>query len=260
MIVAGAKPTNTDVIRYYRRVAEHYRLSTCLYEAATDIARERDDTLTVATSRGRSLRARAVVVATGFFDYPNRLGVPGEDLDKVSHYYDGPLPYYDQRVAVVGAGNSAMEAVLEIYRAGAKRVSLVYRGSGIKAKTKYWLKPDIENRIREGSIDAHFGTEVRAIGPEQLFLSKGGEDFAIDNDFVLALTGYHTDFEFLRRIGIDLDVKTMEPTYNEATMESPVRGVYLAGVVCCGLDTGQIFIENCRVHAERIADSVAAKT
>ena len=266
LICSGPKPTGPDMIRYYQRVAEHYRLDVRLYERVESVHRletEAGETVTdaifkVDTARGQPFRARAVVVATGFFDHPNLLEIPGEDLPKVSHYYDGPFPYYGQRVVVIGGGNSAVEAALELYRNGAREVTLVHRGEELASGIKYWVRPDIENRIREGSIQAHFETSVERIEENHLFLSlpRGGS-LRLENDFVLALTGYHADFDFLRSVGIQIDSRTLKPAHDPDTMETNVPGLYCAGVIVGGKDSNKIFIENSRIHSKKVATHLA---
>ncbi len=265
LVCSGAKPTGPELIRYYRRVAEHHALPMRLYEKVNAIERAPpsagDDPdaarFVVVTTKSR-YRVRSVVLATGFFDFPNRLHVEGEELPKVTHYYRGPLPYYGQRVLVIGGGNSAVEAALELYRNGAADVTLVHRGTELKRGIKYWVRPDIDNRIREGSIRAHFETRVVRIEEERVHLESSGRAFAIENDFVLALTGYHADFGLLERAGVELVGAESRPRLDPETMETNVPGLYCAGVVIGGRDTGSIFIENSREHGERIASHVKA--
>ena len=251
LICANAKPTGPELIRYYRRVAEHFRLSVRLYEAVVEMRRDASGLFEVQTARGRTERARSVVIASGFFDFPNLIGIPGEGLDKVSHYYDTAFPYYGQRVAVIGGGNSAVEAALDLYRGGAREVTLVHRRAELARRIKYWLLPDIENRIREGSVRAYFESRVASIEPEAITIEQSdGTRVRIENDFVLALTGYHPDVDFLRRAGIDVDDATWRPQHDAETLETNVPGLYCAGVVTGGKDTGKIFIENSRVPRE----------
>jgi thioredoxin reductase (NADPH) len=200
-----------------------------------------------------------VALAIGFYDHPNLLGIEGEDLPKVSHYYGDPHPHYRRNVAVIGGQNSAVEAALELRRAGA-RVTLIHRGPSLGSGVKYWLRPDIENRIKEGSIAAHFNTVVERIAGGSITLRNGsGERFDIENDFVFAMTGYHTDFQFLARTGIRLDPETLKPVHDPATMETNVPGLYIAGVAAGGRDANKIFIENSRVHATLILEDIARK-
>ncbi len=267
MIPSGPKPTGQDVSRYYQRVARHYRLPVRLYERVEAVRRTAGETaragreprFTVETSRGRAVRCRAVVLATGFFDHPNLMGVPGEELPKVSHYYDSPFPYYEQRVAVIGGANSAVEVALELWRNGARDVTLVHRGKELAPGIKYWVRPDIENRIREGTIAAYFETSVERIEEDHIVLSLPDErTLRLGNDFVLAMTGYHADFDFLSRAGIHIDAETLKPALDPETMETNVPGLYCAGVIVGGRDSGTIFIENSRIHSKRIAAHLAS--
>ncbi len=268
MITSGPKPTGQEVNRYYQRVAEHYQLPVRLYERVTTVHRtaaeeggaNKESFFSIETSRQRSVRCRVVVMATGFFDHPNLIGVPGEERPKVSHYYDGPFPYYGQRVAVIGGGNSAVEVALELYRNGARRVALVHRGTDLAPGIKYWVRPDIENRIREGSIEAHFGTTVQRIEEEHIVLAMpDGGTLQLENDFVLAMTGYHADFDFLAKAGIHIDPETLKPALDPETMETTVPGLYCAGVITGGRDSNKIFIENSRIHSKKIAAHLATR-
>ena len=258
-ITAGPKPTRGEILQYYRRLAEHFRLDVRTYEAAEHVARRSDGRFDVRSSRGASYSPRCVALAIGFYDHANLLGVEGEDLPKVSHYYGDPHPHYHRKVAVIGAQNSAVEAALELHRVGAS-VTLIHRGPALGSGVKYWLRPDIENRIKEGSIAAHFNTIVERISGESITLRNGGgERFEVANDFVFAMTGYHADFEFLERAGIRLDPETLKPAHDPATMETNVPGLYIAGVAAGGRDANKIFIENSRVHAKLILEDVARK-
>ena len=249
------KPTREDALEYYRSVAARERLDVRLYEAVIDVKGARGD-FTVSTSKGQH-RARHIIVATGFFDRPNRLGVPGEDLPKVTHYYREPFQYVQQRVAVVGARNSAAKAALDCYRHGAD-VTLVVRSAALSEKIKYWIKPDLENRIKEGSIRAFFNTCVEEVRASTLVLRTPEGPREIGNDWVLAMTGYHPDFEFLERLGIAFaDDPHRTPIYDETTFETNRRGVYIAGTVCGGYHTSRWFIENGRFHARQIALHIA---
>src|SRR5690606_939590 len=216
---------------------------------------ERDEIFTVQTSEG-VYKARHVVVATGFYDIPCLLNVPGEELSKVAHYYDEPHYYAGQRVVVVGASNSAVDAALETFRKGAE-VTLVVRGTGIGPRVKYWVRPDIENRIAAGEIDAIFESEVRSIGHKEVVIETPHGMRTLPNDFVIALTGYQPDFAFLEQMGVSLAGERKIPVHNPETMETNVSGLYLAGVVCGGLDTHLWFIENSRIHAARIIKDIS---
>jgi len=253
--VQGYKPTREEALEYYRGVAAHEELDVRLFEAVLEVRGERDD-FTVRTSRGTH-RARAVVVATGFFDVPNLLGVPGEALDKVTHYYREPYQYVRQRVAVIGARNSAAKIALDLYRHGAE-VTLVVRGGALSDKIKYWIKPDLENRIAEGSIRASFNTVVEEIRPASIVLRTPEGIQELPNDWVVAATGYRPDYSFLESLAIRIeedDCRT--PVLDETTFETSRPGLYLAGTVCGGLCTSRWFIENGRHHARQIARHIS---
>jgi thioredoxin reductase (NADPH) len=260
MTSLGEKPNRIEALKYYRRVAEHYRLDIHQYERVELIEGGDGDFSVHATDRhGRSqvYPARKVVLATGYYDRPNRLDVPGEDLDKVLHYYQEAHPYYNHDVAVVGAKNSAAIAALELHWSGA-RVTLIHRGEGIHEHVKYWIKPNIENRIANGEIRAYFRSRVLAIEDERIRVATPEGELWLKNDFVFAMTGYHPDVEFLARHGIPLDAATGRPHTNPETLESQRAGIYLAGVLVAGTHTNEIFIENGRFHGVRIAESIAA--
>jgi thioredoxin reductase (NADPH) len=249
------KPTREDAIEYYRGVAQREQLDLRLYEQVVDVRGSRGD-FTIATLKAEH-RARHVVVATGFFDRPNRLNVPGEDLPKVSHYYNEPFAYVGQTVAVIGARNSAAKAALDCYRHGAA-VTLVVRSATLSEKIKYWIRPDIENRIKDGGIRAYFNTSIEEIQETSLRLRTPKGRVEIDNQWVLAMTGYHPDFSFLERLGITFaDDPFRTPIYDETTFETGRPGVYLAGTVCGGYQTNRWFIENGRFHARLIAAHIA---
>ena len=251
----NAKPTRAEAIEYYRRVAMKFELPIHLYEKTKTI-QKRDNYFLIETDKGE-YQARKVVWATGFYDRENKLNVPGEDLPKVRHYYDDPHPYFRQKVAIIGAMNSAVDAALEIWRKGGQQVDMIIRESEIPERVKYWVRPDILNRIKEGSIRAWFEAEVSEIKEDQLIFEHQGETKVLENDFVLALTGYRPNFEMLRAVGVELDENNSYiPNYNPETMESNVPGFYLAGVVCGGLETHKWFIENSREHAPRIIQHV----
>ena len=244
------KPTRSETIEYYRRVALREKLDLRLYQRVLGVGGS-DGAFSVHTSEG-AIACRKAVVATGFFDIPNLLNVPGEQLSKVTHYYREPYPYTNQAVAVVGGKNSAAKAALECYRHGA-RVTLVHRGASLSDRIKYWIKPDLENRIREGSIRALFDTTVSAIEPHRLLLMGPDGPMTIENDFVLAMTGYRPDYDFLQTLGIALrDDQYRTPVHDEESFQTNRTGLYLAGTVCGGLKTGRWFIENGRFHAAQI--------
>jgi len=251
------KPRREDALDYYRRVAVAENLDLRLYEAVTNL-KGADENYTVVTEEG-AYRTRKVVVATGFYDVPNRMGVPGEDLDKVVHYYKEPYPYALTDVAVVGGGNSAAKAALACYRHDAN-VTLVVRDAALDDGVKYWIRPDVENRIGEGAIDAYFNTTVEAVEPNTLRLQTPDGPEELDNDFVLAMTGYRPNYDFLEQLGIAIrDDAARTPVHDEEgeTFETNRDGLYLAGTICGGCDTSRWFIENGRFHAEKIMDHVA---
>lgn len=245
------KPLREEAIDYYRRVAQVENLTVHLYESVLRVEGSRGS-FTVVTSKD-AYQCHFVIVATGFFDIPNRLDVPGEDLPKVTHYYKEPYAYARQKVAVIGAKNSAAKVALDCYRNGAE-VTLIHRGPEVSDRVKYWIRPDLENRIKEGSIKAYFNTTVVAIEPDRLLLDTPEGQVAIENDWVVAMTGYRPDYSFLRTLGIDIgDDAAWTPVYDETTFETNRKGLYLAGTICGGLRTGRWFIENGRFHAQQIA-------
>jgi len=253
--VTGYKPTREDAVEYYRGVAQRENLDVRLYERVLQLNGSRGD-FTLVTSRGEH-RARHVVVATGFFDQPNLLKVPGENLAKVTHYYREPYPYIRQKVAVIGARNSAAKAALDCYRHGAE-VTLIVRAATLSDKIKYWIRPDLENRIKEGSIRAYFNTAVEEIRESSMVLHTPDGTVEIDNDWVLAMTGYQPDFRFLESLGIDFgDDVYRTPIFDEATFETTRPGVFIAGTVCGGYQTSRWFIENGRFHARQIMKHLA---
>jgi thioredoxin reductase (NADPH) len=246
----GYKPTREEAIEYYRGVAAREALEIRLYERVFTVTGSSGE-FTVSTDKGQ-YHARAVVVSIGFFDKPNLLDVPGEDLPKVTHYYKEPYPYVSQKVAIVGARNSAAKAALDAYRHGAE-VTLIVRGPVLSDKIKYWIKPDLENRIKEGSIRASFNTTIEAIEERSITVRNADGLTRIENDWVLALTGYHPDYGLLESVGIAIGEDAYRtPVYDETTFETNRKGVYLAGTVCGGYRTGRWFIENGRFHARQI--------
>lgn len=253
----GAKPTRREALEYYRRAAETHDLDIHVYEEVRDISGE-DFNFSVITDKD-TYQADKIVVATGFYDLAKKMNIPGEQLDKVSHYYDEAHPYAWQNVLVIGGGNSAVDAALETYRTHAN-VTLVVRYPTIKESVKYWVKPDIENRIKHGEINAYFESEVTEIRPDEVDIKTPEGTKTIPNDFVLAMTGYKPNFEMMKTFGIDLtDDKKRMPVFDEETLETNRNGVYVAGVVCGGMDTSKLFIENTRVHADHIARDVKQK-
>jgi thioredoxin reductase (NADPH) len=261
-VTAQQKPVRQEALEYYRKVAEFYRLDVRQYHAVTRTEGADGAFLVHCTdllSRPAVFLARKLVVATGYYDLPNRLGVPGEDLPKVTHYYREPHPYYNSDVAVIGAKNSAAIAALELWRHGA-RVTLIHRGAAISPNVKYWIKPDIENRIKNQEIAACFNSSIREITADAILLDTPRGEQRIKNDFVLAMTGYHPDFSFLRALGVELSLQPpCKPVVDSHTLESNVPGVYLAGVIIAGMNTGEIFIENGRYHGRQIAEDLRRK-
>ncbi len=261
------KPTRLEALRYYRRVVDTYQLQVAMHEEVTAVVTigEGDRRLFEVesrTARGhvRVRDAHAVVLAMGYYGRPNLLNVPGEDLPHVSHYYREAHPFYRQRVVIVGGKNSACEAALELHRAGA-HVTLVHRGEALGDSVKYWVRPDIENRIKAGSIAARFSTEVVEIHPTHVVVRGGGQQGtdAIPADGVLLLTGYQADHEFLRRAGVEIDPETLIPRHDAETFETNVPGLFIAGGQLAGRRTGTIFIENGRFHGERVAQVIASR-
>ncbi|NBB76273.1 MAG: YpdA family putative bacillithiol disulfide reductase [Bacteroidetes bacterium] len=250
----GPKPTRREALEYYRRTAEHHELNIRLYEEVTGVNGQ-DGEFTVNTSKG-SYTANKIVLATGFYGQENRLDVPGEELPKVTHYYSEPHKYAWQNVLVVGGGNSAADAALETWRSNAN-VSMVVKYSELKPSIKYWVKPDIENRIKEGSITGYFDSEVKEIRHSEVDIQTPEGLVTIANDFVIAMTGYHPHFGLMEKLGIELTKDEVKmPVYDNETLETNRKGLYVAGVVCGGMDTSSLFIENTRVHADHIATHV----
>ncbi|KIO77576.1 hypothetical protein TH53_08605 [Pedobacter lusitanus] len=252
------KPNRNEAVEYYRRVAEKFDLQINLFEKVMEVNKVSAAQFEVKTSK-RAYKTKNVVVSTGFYDTPLLMNIPGEDLPKVTHYYKDPHLYAFQNVVVIGANNSAIDAALETHRKGAK-VTLVIRNSEIGSYVKYWVRPDIENRIKEGEIKAYFNAEVIAIAEDNVTIRTAEETFTLANDFVIAMTGYKPDFEMLKKLGVNPEDKfAATSVYNPETMETNLPGLYLAGVVCGGMDTHKWFIENSRIHAEQIFQHIAAK-
>jgi thioredoxin reductase (NADPH) len=255
------KPTRNEALEYYRKVAEHYQLDIRQYQNVDSISGSDGEFQVHVTDRfGRKSthQARKLVVATGYYDLPNYLDIPGEDLTKVHHYYDDPHPYYDLDVLVIGGKNSAAIAALDLWRHGA-RVTLVHRGPGMHRHVKYWILPDIGNRITNHEITAHFQSSVQRITEDAVTLSTPEGSLTIRNDYVFAMTGYHPDFDFLTSLGIDLEGEDRCPACDPKSLESNVPGIYLAGVIIAGDRTNEIFIENGRFHGRQIASDLREK-
>lgn len=250
------KPKRAEALEYYRRIQDKFDLTVQLFEKVIDIKKE-GVVFTVKTNKG-SYQSKQVVIATGFYDLPVMLNVPGEDLEKVKHYYKDPHYYANQDVVVVGASNSAIDAALETYRKGA-RVTLVIRGPEVSHRVKYWVRPDVLNRIAEGEIKAYFNSQLTAIHPGTVEVQTPQGQVTFKNDFVLALTGYRPNFEFLEKVGVQIaDEAPRIPVHDPGTMETNIKGLYLAGVVCGGLNTHLWFIENSRIHADIIMEHIRA--
>jgi thioredoxin reductase (NADPH) len=255
------KPSRNEALQYYRQVAAHYRLDVRQYQNVEQVSgSDGEFSVSIRDRFGRPgvLRARKLVVATGYYDLPNYLRIPGEDLSKVMHYYDDPHPYSGLDVLVIGGKNSAAIAALELWRHGA-RVTLVHRGPSIHRHVKYWIKPDIENRIKNGEVTAYFETQVAEIGLDSVRLETPAGELTLPNDFVFALIGYHPDFDFLASLGVESQGPDRLPVCDPVSLESNVPGIYLAGVIVAGNRTNEIFIENGRFHGQLIAADLIEK-
>ncbi|WP_343330667.1 YpdA family putative bacillithiol disulfide reductase [Polaribacter staleyi] len=249
-----AKPRRSEALEYYRRIATSNKLNIHLFEKVTSVSKTANE-FTVVSDKN-SYKSANLIIATGFYDIPNTLNVPGENLSKVSHYYNDPHFYAGQKLAVIGASNSSVDAALECYRKGAE-VTMVIRGAEVGQRVKYWVRPDIINRIEEGSIKVYYNTTVKEITKDTIVINTKEGVETLQNDFILALTGYKPNFTLLDEIGVSFskDEKKI-PTYNDKTMETNVKGVYLAGVICGGMETHKWFIENSRIHAKMIIANV----
>tara|TARA_R110000796_G_scaffold41772_4_gene103463 strand:+ start:40670 stop:41638 length:969 start_codon:yes stop_codon:yes gene_type:complete len=252
-----AKPKRSEALEYYRRIVTSNKLNINLFEKVETITKVKDLFTVISTKETYS--TSNIIIATGFYDIPNRMEIPGEDLEKVTHYYNDPHFYAQQKIAVVGASNSAIDAALECYRKGAD-VTLIIRGDEVGKRVKYWVRPDIINRIEEGSIKAYYNATLREIKPTEITITTPEGLIHIENNYVLALIGYKPNFEFLEKLGIELsdDAKRL-PNYNPETMETNVKNLYLAGVICGGMETHKWFIENSRIHAQLIISSIINK-
>ena len=252
----NAKPTRNEGLEYYRRVAISGGLHVKLFEEVTDVKKEEHF---IVTTTKQQYNAANIIVCTGFYDIPYLLNVKGEELKKVKHFYNDPHFYAFQKVLVVGAANSAVDAALETWRKGAT-VTMVIRNDKISDRVKYWVKPDVENRIKEGSIKAYFNSTIAAIRENEVDINTPEGLVTIENDWVLAMTGYQPNLSFLRKLGIDLsDDAVCKPTYNDETYETNIDGIYIAGVICGGMNTHRLFIENSREHAEKIIEDIKKK-
>ncbi|MCH8170872.1 MAG: YpdA family putative bacillithiol disulfide reductase [Bacteroidetes bacterium] len=248
------KPTRREALEYYRRVKDTWKLKINTYEKVINVSGEKNN-FTVETDKEK-YNCKKIIVSTGFYDTPNLLNIPGEELQKVKHYFDEAHPYAYLNLTIIGAGNSAVDVALETYRRGAN-VTIVIKEDKIKDSVKYWVKPDIENRIKEGSIKTYFNSEVSEIREKEIDIITPKGKITIENDFVFAMTGYHPDFNFLKMMGIKIsDDDKLIPQFNEDTFETNVKGIYLAGVVCGGMNTGKYFIENSINHAVNIFDHI----
>lgn len=252
-VTINPKPNRNEAVEYYRRVAEKFNLNIHLFERVNQVTKNKEGTFEVQTVKSHYTSGN-VIVATGFYDVPLLMNIKGEELPKVTHYYKDPHLYAFQNVVVVGANNSGVDAALETYRKGAN-VTMVVRSGDLGPHVKYWVRPDIQNRIKEGEVTALFNSELVEIRAGEVDIQTPEGIKTIPNDFVIAMTGYQPDFSMLRNFGIELP-ETLCPVYNEETMETNVKGLYLAGVVCGGLDTHKLFIENSRVHAEMIVKNI----
>src|SRR5271165_4877843 len=258
MVCSGEKPTRTEALKYYRKATEHYGLELRLFEGVVRVEGQ-DGAFVVVTETEERQEGRygckKLVVATGYYDLPNEMGVPGEHLPHVSHYYTEPHAYWERDVVVIGGKNSAAEAALDLYRNGA-RVTLLVRRAHLGTSLKYWVKPDLENRIKAGQIKAIFDCKVKEFTNEGVVIEEGRGTKLVEAKQVFALTGYHPDFEFIESLGVRLDKESRRPELNPETLESNVKGIYLAGVVIGGRHTGEIFIENGRFHGKQIVEAM----
>ena len=251
----NSKPTRLEALEYYRRVCSHWKLNINLYEEVLSVSKEKK--FKIITEK-KTYNTENIVIATGFYDIPFLLNIPGENLKKVYHYYSEPHPFYGMNIAIVGAANSAVDAALETYRKGAKSVTMIIRENEIGDNVKYWVRPDIINRIKEGSIPAFFNSEIIEIKKESIIIKTKKGEKEIKNDFVLAMTGYQPNFNMLKTIGVKFKEDSFKtPYYNSKNMQSNIKGIFLAGVVCGGLKTNKWFIENSREHAPLIMDYIS---
>jgi len=251
----SVKPTRTEALEYYRRVCDSWSLDLDLYNEVLDI-KNKTSHFELNTQNG-IINSKRIVICTGFYDIPYLLNIPGEELNKVLHYYSESHPYYKMNIAIVGAGNSAVDVALDTYRKGANSVTMIIREKEIGTNIKYWVRPDIVNRIENGEIKAYFESEITKISERSIIIKSPKGKQEIDNDFVLAMTGYQPNYEILKKLGVKInDDEFKTPQYNKDTMETNVKGVFLAGVICGGLKTNKWFIENSRDHSKKILSSI----
>jgi thioredoxin reductase (NADPH) len=256
-VIPTVRPTRVDTLNYYLRVARQFGLDILTHERVTDIGRRDEGGFVVHTAAGREIEGTNVVIATGYYDQPVRLGVPGEDLPQVMHYYDEPFRYAGMRVVVVGGRNSAVETALDLFRHDA-HVTLVHRGPSLSTGVKYWIQPDCENRIKAGQITAVFGATVRSIAPGEVVVAEAAGERSIPADFVFVMVGFGPDSGLLRRAGVDLDPDTLAPKVADGSFQTNVPGLFVAGSVVAGKNTNTIFVENGRLHGETIARAILA--
>jgi thioredoxin reductase (NADPH) len=260
LVSATEKPVRVEALKYYRKAAEHYALEIRLFERVQRVdGHDGHFTVVTKTEEGGEERysSKKIAIATGYYDLPNEMGIPGEDLAHVSHYYTEPFAFWNADVVVIGGKNSAAEAALDLYRNGV-RVTLVHRRAEMGSTIKYWVRPDIENRIKAGQIQALFETNVKQITPDEVIVQNGGGEKRLPAKQVFALTGYHPDFSFIESLGVRLDPQTRKPALDSSTLESNIPGIHLAGVVIGGRHTSEIFIENGRFHGKQIIESLKA--
>ena len=252
----NVKPTRTEALEYYRRVCDSWNLNLDLYNEVLDIKNKKSH-FELNTQNG-IIKSKRIVICTGFYDIPYLLNIPGEELDKVFHYYNESHPYYQMNIAIVGAGNSAVDVALDTYRKGAKSVTMIIREKEIGKNIKYWVKPDIVNRIESGEIRAHYESELIEIKEKTIIIKSSNGQKEIENDFVLAMTGYQPNYNILKKLGVKINNDEFKtPIFNESTMETNVNGVFIAGVICGGLKTNKWFIENSRDHSKKIISSIS---
>ena len=251
----NVKPTRTEALEYYRRVCDSWDLNLDLYNEVLEI--EKKESFFILNTRNGIKKSKNIVICTGFYDIPYMLNIPGEELDKVLHYYNESHPYYKMDIAIVGAGNSAVDVALDTYRKGANSVTMIIREKEIGGNIKYWVKPDIVNRIESGEIKAFYESEILEIKENTILIKTPTGVEKINNDFVLAMTGYLPNYELLKKLGVKInDDEFKTPLYNEETMETNINGVFLAGVICGGLKTNKWFIENSRDHSQKILSTI----